>query len=68
LLKDSLGGNSKTHLIANISPCAMSYSETNMTLAFARRVKLIKVNKVSINEDTSGNLESLKNEIKRLKQ
>jgi hypothetical protein len=34
----------------------MSYSETNMTLAFARRVKLIKVNKASINEDMSGNL------------
>jgi len=56
LLKDSLGGNSKTHLIANVSPCTMSYSETNMTLAFARRVKLIKVNKASINEDMSGNL------------
>lgn len=39
-----------------------------MTLAFARRVKLIKVNKASINEDMSGNLESLKSEIKRLKQ
>ena len=39
-----------------------------MTLAFARRVKLIKVNKASINEDMSGNLEGLKSEIKRLKQ
>jgi kinesin family member 15 len=26
LLKDSLGGNSKTHLIANVSPCLMSYN------------------------------------------
>jgi hypothetical protein len=34
---------------------------------FARKVKLIKVNKVSINEDASGNLESLKAEIRRLR-
>lgn len=56
LLKDSLGGNSKTHLIANISPCTVSYHETISTLSFARRVKLIKLNKASINEDSSGNL------------
>jgi hypothetical protein len=56
LLKDSLGGNSKTHLIANISPSLISSLETKSTLMFARKVKLIKVNKVSINEDASGNL------------
>lgn len=39
-----------------------------MTLAFARRVKLIKVNKALINEDMTGNLEGLKGEIRRLKQ
>lgn len=60
LLKDSLGGNSKTHLIANISPSWISAHETRSTLIFARKVKLIKVNKASINEDSSGNLESLK--------
>lgn len=68
LLKDALGGNSKTHLIANISPNLISCQETLSTLTFARRVKLIKLNKVSINEDASGNLESLKCEIRRLKQ
>lgn len=34
----------------------MSALETKSTLMFARKVKLIKVNKVSINEDASGNL------------
>ena len=56
LLKDSLGGNSKTHVIANISPSWVSASETRSTLIFARKVKMIKMNKVSINEDSSGNL------------
>lgn len=56
LLKDSLGGNSKTHLIANISPSTMFCNESLSTLGFARRVKLIKREKASINEDSTGNL------------
>ena len=68
LLKDSLGGNSKTNLIANISPAWVFYQQTLSTLSFARRVKLIKRLKASINEDSTGNLQSMKNEIKRLKQ
>jgi len=67
LLKDSLGGNSKTSIIANISPAFSSYGETLSTIKFAQRAKLIK-NKVHINEDTSGTLESLKSEILRLRQ
>lgn len=35
LLKDSLGGNSKTCIIANISPAASSLTETISTLQFA---------------------------------
>lgn len=62
-----MGGNSKTHVIANISPSWVSAQETRSTLIFARKVKMIKMNKASINEDSSGNLESLKAEIKRLK-
>lgn len=61
LLKDSLDGNSKTHLIANISPSFTSSGETSSTLRFARQVKLIKINKASINEDSIGSLEDLKN-------
>ncbi len=66
LLKDSLGGNSKTCLIANISPASTAFSETLSTLKFAQRAKQIK-NKASINEDSSGSLEGLKKEIKKLK-
>ena len=66
LLKDSLGGNSKTFLIANISPASTAFSETLSTLKFAQRAKQIK-NKASINEDSSGSLEGLKREIKKLK-
>jgi hypothetical protein len=35
LLKDSLGGNSKTNIVANISPAASSYGETLSTLKLA---------------------------------
>ena len=66
LLKDSLGGNSKTFIIANISPAISSLSETLSTLKFAQRAKLIK-NSAVINEDTSGTVQMLKAEVKRLK-
>jgi len=67
ILKDSLGGNSKTSLIANISPASSSFSETLSTLKFAATAKRIK-NKASINEDMSGSVEGLKNEIRQLKE
>ena len=67
LLKDSLGGNSKTLIIANVSPAVSSLSETLSTLKFAQRAKLIK-NSAVINEDTSGTVLMLKNEVKRLKE
>ena len=67
LLKDSLGGNSKTHLIANISPSWTSALETRSTLAFATKVKMIKMNKVVINENTVGSIQSLQEEIQTLK-
>lgn len=66
LLRDSLGGNSKTLMIANISPASNSFNETLSTLKFAQRAKLIK-NKAIINEDSSGTVAILKDEIKRLK-
>lgn len=66
LLKDSLGGNSRTCMVAAISAASTQFQETLSTLKFAQRAKLIK-NKASINEESSGNLESLKKEIKRLK-
>jgi kinesin family protein 15 len=66
LLRDSLGGNSKTLIIANVSPSSSSFGETLSTLKFAQRAKLIK-NKAIINEDSAGTVAILKEEIKRLK-
>ena len=42
LLKDSLGGNCKTVMIANISPSSTSYEDTHNTLKYANRAKEIK--------------------------
>ncbi|KAJ9561218.1 hypothetical protein OSB04_006378 [Centaurea solstitialis] len=44
LLQDSLGGNSKTMIIANVSPSISSAIETLNTLKFAQRAKLIQNN------------------------
>ena len=59
LLRDSLGGNSKTLMIANITPSTFSINETISTLKFAQRAKLIK-NKAIINEESSGTIALLK--------
>jgi hypothetical protein len=50
LLQDSLGGNSKTLMIATVSPASYNYEETLSTLRYANRAKNIK-NKPKINED-----------------
>jgi len=50
LLQDSLGGNTKTCMLAAMGPGAMSYDETLSTLRYANRAKNIK-NKPKINED-----------------
>ncbi|KAM7385797.1 hypothetical protein PAMP_001853 [Pampus punctatissimus] len=52
LLKDSLGGNSKTTMIATISPADVNYGETLSTLRYASRAKNI-VNSPTVNEDGS---------------
>lgn len=67
LLRDSLGGNAKTYIIANVHPGSKCFGETLSTLQFARRAKLIK-NKAVINEDTQGNVHHLQAEIKKLKE
>lgn len=66
LLRDSLGGNTKTSLIAAINPSNKSFGETLSTLKFAQRAKMIK-NKAAKNEDVVGNVKELQAEIKRLK-
>ncbi|KAM3871379.1 kinesin-like protein KIF15 [Diretmus argenteus] len=67
LLKDSLGGNAKTYIIANVHPGSKCFGETLSTLHFAQRAKLIK-NKAMVNEDTQGNVRQLQAEVKKLKE
>jgi len=52
ILQDSLGGNSRTILIATASPSSLCYSETLSTLRFAKRSKDIK-NLPKVNKDQS---------------
>jgi kinesin family protein 15 len=66
LLRDSFGGNSKTCLVATVSPSHASLTETMSTLKFAQRAKLIK-NTAVLNENTCGSVADLQSEIARLK-
>ncbi len=50
LLQDSLGGNARTVMIANVGPAASNFEETLSTLRYASRAKHI-LNKPVINED-----------------
>ncbi|XP_066386122.1 kinesin-like protein KIN-12G [Miscanthus floridulus] len=67
LLQDSLGGNSKTTIIANISPSSCCAAETLSTLKFAQRAKYIRNNAI-INEDASGDVLSMRLQIQNLKK
>lgn len=51
VLKDSIGGNSRTSIIATISPNQLAYAESLNTLRFITKAKLI-VNRVSVNESS----------------
>ncbi|CCM05667.1 uncharacterized protein FIBRA_07897 [Fibroporia radiculosa] len=67
LLKDSLGGNSKTAMIAAISPADVQYDETLSTLRYADQAKKIK-NKAVVNEDPNAKLvRELKEELEMLR-
>lgn len=67
LLEDSLGGNTKTIMIAAVSPADYNYDETLSTLRYASRAKFIK-NKPKINEDPKdAMLREMSEEIKKLK-
>ncbi|OMH84144.1 Kinesin-like protein KIF15 [Zancudomyces culisetae] len=63
---DSLGGNSVTAIVANVSPSISSDYETISTLRFAQRAKLIK-NRVVVNQDTKGDVVQFQKEIARLR-
>ncbi|CAH1973146.1 unnamed protein product [Acanthoscelides obtectus] len=68
LLQDSLGGNSKTIMIANIGPANMNYEETIVTLRYAYRAKSIKNTPVKNEDVKEGKLLALQQEIERLKR
>ncbi|XP_075749316.1 kinesin-like protein KIF28 [Rhipicephalus microplus] len=55
LLMTALGGNSKTIMLATISPSDVNYEETLSTLRYAERTKEIK-NLVRVNEDPTDKL------------
>ncbi|KAG5578379.1 hypothetical protein H5410_058513 [Solanum commersonii] len=67
LLQDSLGGNAKTCIIANISPSSCCSLETLSTLKFAQRAKFIK-NHAFVNEDASGDVLAMRIQIQNLKK
>jgi kinesin family protein 3/17 len=68
LLQDSLGGNTKTVMIANIGPVDYNFDETVSTLRYANRAKSIK-NKPKINEDPKDTmLRQYQDEISKLKE
>ena len=67
LLKDALGGNSRTAIIATISPAEINYEETLSTLRYADSAKRIKTHAV-VNEDPNARLiRELKEELANLR-
>ncbi|XP_033253516.1 kinesin-like protein unc-104 [Drosophila miranda] len=67
LLRENLGGNSKTAMIAAISPADINYDETISTLRNADRAKQI-VCKAVVNEDANAkHIRELKEEIQKLR-
>ncbi|XP_038624837.1 kinesin-like protein KIF1C [Tachyglossus aculeatus] len=68
LLKENLGGNSRTAMIAALSPADINYEETLSTLRYADRAKQIRCNAV-INEDPNARLiRELQEEVARLRE
>ena len=66
-LKDSLGGNSITKLLANIH-CGRYYlGDTISTLMFAKRAKILKT-RVEQNENLTENYDHLRKELRRLRE
>ncbi|CAL8252936.1 unnamed protein product [Merluccius merluccius] len=67
LLKESLGGNSKTAMIATVSPAASNVDESLSTLRYAQQARTI-INLAKVNEDTNAKLiRELKAEVEKLR-
>lgn len=68
IFQDNLGGNSKTVMVATISPAADNYEETLSTLRYADRAKRI-VNHAVVNEDPNARIiRELRQEVETLKE
>uniref|UniRef100_A0A7S3Z776 Kinesin motor domain-containing protein n=1 Tax=Lotharella globosa TaxID=91324 RepID=A0A7S3Z776_9EUKA len=67
LLQDSLGGNTKTVMIAAVSPADYNYDETLSTLRYANRAKNIKNKPVKNEDPKDALLREYQEEIQRLK-
>nr|XP_033481675.1 kinesin-like protein KIF13B isoform X2 [Epinephelus lanceolatus] len=68
LLKDCLGGNSRTAMVATVSPAADNYEETLSTLRYADRAKNI-VNHAVVNEDPNARIiRELREEVEKLRE
>ena len=66
ILQDNLGGNSKTVMVATISPSADNYEETLSSLRYADRAKRI-VNHAVVNEDPNARIiRELRHEVETL--
>lgn len=68
LLQDSLGGNSKTIMIANIGPSEYNYNETLTTLRYANRAKTIQNKPVKNEDPQDAKLREYQEEIARLRK
>ncbi|CAB1314346.1 unnamed protein product [Coregonus sp. 'balchen'] len=67
LLKESLGGNSKTAMIATLSPAGSNVEESLSTLRYAKQARMI-INVAKVNEDTNARLiRELKAEVEKLR-
>lgn len=68
VFQDNLGGNSKTVMIATLSPAADNYEETLSTLRYADRAKRI-VNHAIVNEDPNARIiRELRDEVEMLRK
>lgn len=66
--QDNLGGNSRTVMVATISPAADNYEETLSTLRYADRAKRI-VNHAVVNEDPNARIiRELRQEVEALRE
>lgn len=67
-MQDNLGGNSKTVMVATVSPASDNYEESLSTLRYADRAKRI-VNHAVVNEDKNSRvIRELREEVEKLKQ